>query len=179
MARGDLTVIGPQAAVRRRIAASATRYEVGEPLYLDGATLTSGAASSNVYELMDADGVVIGTDTFGGVALNVAQPLSTGTLVAHSTQAACPVGHVGRIRGKAETAANIDTDAELLLIINDVTLIDYNSTGGADGGELYTIKDAASADTSAFTIIEGNTGLGTLDVTIDSRAYRIANDITT
>ena len=58
MARGDLSVLGPQGTMHSRIAASATRYEVGEPLYLDGTTLTSGAASANTAELMDADGVV-------------------------------------------------------------------------------------------------------------------------
>lgn len=176
MARADLSVIGLQGTMHCRIAASATRYEPGEPLYLDGTTLTSGAASANTAELMDADGIVLGTDTFRGVAINAANPL-TGTLVAHTAVTAVPAPHVGLIRGKAETAASIDTAAELLGVIEDVTLIDYNSTGAADGGELYTIKEAASADTSSFTIRDGDTAKGTLDVTIDARAYRVANDI--
>jgi len=96
-------------------------------------------------------------------------------LVAQTAVAMCPIPNSGYLRGKAETAANIDTAAELLAIINDLVLIDYNATGGTDGGELYTIKDAASADTSAFTITKGDTFKGTLDVTVDARAYR--NDV--
>lgn len=175
--RADLEVVGLQSNRPCRIAASATRYEVGEPLYLDGVTLTSGAASSNTAELMDADGIVLGTDTFRGVATSICLPFETGTVTAHKGQGACPVPEIGRIRGKAETAANVDTDAELILITEDVVLIDYNSTGGTDGGELYTIKDTAAADTSAFTIVDGNPALSKLDVVIDARGYRVANDI--
>jgi len=179
MALGDLSVIGPQFTVKRRIAASTTRYEVGEPLYQDGTTLSSGAVSANTVELMDADGVVLGTDTFSGVAIKRCLPLDSGTVTAHETMTANPIPETGLIRGKAETSGNVDTDAELLLIEGDVTLIDYNSTGATDGGELYTIKDTASADTSAFTIRDGNIVKGTLDVSIDVRGYRTANDITT
>ena len=112
------------------------------------------------------------THSFRGIAISQCLPIKTGTLVAHTAKTACPVANVGKIRGKAETAASIDTAAELLAIIMDVTLIDYNSTGGTDGGELYTIKDTASADTSGLTIMDGNTAKGTLDVTVDARAYR-------
>ena len=178
MALGDISVVGPQFSMERRIAASATRYEVGEPLYLDGATYTTGTASSNVFELVDADAIVLGTDTFGGVAMSRARPLETGTLVAHTANSTNPTPGTGMLRAKAETAASVDTDAELLLIINDATLIDYNATGAADGGELYTIKEVGAADTSAFTIRAGNPAKSTLDVTIDVRGYRLANDIT-
>jgi len=177
MALGDLSVIGPQFTAKRRIAASATRYEVGEPLYADGTTLTSGAVSANTYELVDADAVVIGTDTFGGVAIKRCKPLDTGTVTAHTALTANPSPESGILRGKAETAGSVDTDAELLLIIGDVTLIDYSAAGAADGGQLYTIKDTASTDTSAFTIHTGNIVKGTLDVTTVYAAYRTANDI--
>lgn len=175
--RGDLRVVGAQNALPRRIAASATRFEAGEPCYLDGATLSSGVASSNTYELMDADGIVLGTDTFGGIFIKNAIPIDSGTLIAQTAMCSCPVPNLGRLRGRAETTANVDTDSEILAIINDVTLIDYNSTGASDGGELYTIKDVASADTSFATIVEGDYVKQTLDVVIDPRSYRIANDI--
>ena len=116
------------------------------------------------------------TDRFGGVALEGAEPKnSTDTLVAQFVNCACPIANAGFISGQAETVGNIDTASELLAIINDAVLIDHNSTGAADGGQLYTIKDAASADSSAFTIISGNIAKGILDVHIDPRAYR--NDI--
>lgn len=174
--RADLRVTGPQATVERNIAASATRFEFGEPIHAASISLSSGAASANVFTLVAADTVVVGTDRFGGVALEGAEPKnSTGTLVAQFVNCACPIPNAGLLSGQAETVANIDTAAELLAIVNDAVLIDYNATGGTDGGELYTIKDAASADTSAFTVISGNIGKGILDVHIDPRAYR--NDV--
>lgn len=169
--RNDLQVIGFAQTMPRRIAAGATRYEVGEPLH-SVATSTSGAASVNTYVLAAADTPVIGTHRFGGIAMLMALPIPTGTLVAHKVNAACPIPSLGKIRGKGEVYANIDTEAEILGIIGDYTLIDYNATGGTDGGELYTIKETVSADTSGLEIVDGNVAKGTLDVTIDARAYR-------
>lgn len=169
--RGDLSVIGLSQTLPRRIAASATRYEVGEPLH-STATSSSGAASANEYVLAAADTPVIGTHRFGGIAMKPCLPEVTGTVVAHKTLAACPMPGLGRIRGKGETATAVDTDAEILGLIGDYVLIDYSATGGADGGELYTIKNAASADTSGLEIVDGNASKGTLDVTVDGRAYR-------
>lgn len=171
MALGNLSVIGPAISVPRRIAASATRYEYGEPLHTTG-TLTSGVASTNTWVLAAADTPVIGTHKFGGIAISRCIPLSTGTLTAHTATASCPIAGLSRLRGRGETVASVDTDSELLLIIQDVTLIDYNATGAADGGELYTIKEVASADTSGLEIVGGVPALSLLDVVIDPRAYR-------
>jgi len=170
--RADLQVIGFAQTLPRRVAASATRIEVGEPLVQASVTWSSGAASANVFTLAALDCVVIGTDVFGGIAAKGSLPFETGTLVAQTMQSANPIPTLGRIEGKAEVKASVDTAAELLAIINDFTLIDYNATGASDGGQLYTIKETAAADTSAFTIVEGNVALGTLQVTVDSRAYR-------
>lgn len=169
--RGDLSVIGFSQSVPRRVAASATRYEVGEPLHGLGA-LTSGVDNTNTYVLAAADTPVIGTHKFGGVAISRCLPLVTGTVVAHKAMAACPVPWLGRIRGRAETVASVDTTSELIGVTGDVVLIDYNATGGTDGGELYTIKEVASADTSGLEIIDGDILKGTLDVLVDGRAYR-------
>lgn len=173
MARGDLQVVGMSGTIPRRVAASATRFEVGEPIIGASRTMTSGASSTNVWTLAAIDVGVLGTDVFGGIAKEGAEPKnSTGTLVAQTVTCAVPVPMIGRIRGVAETAASVDTAAELLALINDRMLIDYNATGAADGGELYTIKVAPSASTSAFELIEGNTFKGTLDVVCDERIYR-------
>lgn len=175
--RGDLSVIGPQFTRSRRVAASATRFEAGEPLY-SKATMSSGAASANVWVLAAEDFPTAGTHALGGVAIKGALPWSTGTLVAQEAQCACPIPHAGLIRGKAETAASVNTDTELLLILNDATLFDYSSTGASDGGELYTIKETASADTSMLAIIDGNPAKQTLDVEVYATAYRIDQDVT-
>ena len=168
--KADLSVIGPAVSVPRRIAASATRYEVGEPLH-SLAALTSGVADVNTYVLAAADTPVIGTHKFGGVAISRCIPLSTGTLTAHTATSSCPIANLSRIRGRGETVANWDTDSELLGIIQDTVLIDYNATGGTDGGELYTIK-TASADTSGLEVVGGIPALSLVDVTVDPRAYR-------
>jgi hypothetical protein len=175
--RADLTVLGPAYTRKRHIAASSTRIEYGEPVY-STATLTNGVASSNEWVLAAADFPVLGTHTFGGVALKGTLPFKTGTVVAQYLNCACPIPEAGIIRGKAETVANADTAAELLGLIGDVTLVDYNSTGGSDGGELYTIKETASADTSGFQIVDGNTTRGTLDVEVYATAYRTDQDVT-
>lgn len=169
--KGDLSVIGFSQEVPRRIAASATRYEYGEPLHGLG-TLSSGATTTNTFVVAAADTPVIGTHRFGGIAMKNPTPFNTGTLVAHTTMAKCPIPWLGRIRGKGEVAANVDTDTEILGLIGDVTLIDYAATGSPTSGPLYTIKDVASADTSGLEIAEGNAAKGTLDVYVDGRSYR-------
>src|SRR3990167_653570 len=154
--RADLQVVGIQTSYPVRIAASATRYEAGEPLH-SLAALTTGTADVNTYVLAAADTPVIGTHKLGGIALAGAKPFSTGTLVAHEVALARPVAWIGLIRGKAEVAASIDTESEILGVIQDASLIDYNSTGGVDGGELYTLKEADSgADTSGLEFVDGN-----------------------
>ena len=167
----DLRVIGPAAVFNRYMAASQTDVKAGEPLHSVGVR-TSGASNANVYTLAAADTPVIGTHQFGGVAIKNSENNAAGTTLAQFLPTANPVPEIGRIRGKAETAANVDTLAELVAILQDSVLIDYNSTGGADGGQLYTIKDAASADSSGLQVVGGNTALSELEVTVSALAYR-------
>lgn len=169
--QADLKVVGFSQELPRRIAASTTRFYAGEPFHTTG-TFSSGVSSTNVFVPAAADTPVIGTHRFGGIAIKNAIPATTGTLVAHTAMSANPIPWLGRIRGRGETVANVDTDGEILLIIGDVTLIDYAATGSPSSGPLFTIKDVASADTSGLEIVEGNAALGTLDVVVDGRAYR-------
>lgn len=171
MAKADLRVIGPQAAIPRRITTSGTAIQAGEPLH-SVAALTNGAVDVNYYVLAAADTPVIGTHKFGGVALNNSQNVAAGTTKAQDMICACPVPYLGRIRGKAETAASVDTQTELNGLYQDVVLIDYSATGASDGGQLYTIKEVASADTSGLEILAGNVALQTLDVVVAAQAYR-------
>src|SRR3990167_1673055 len=125
--RGDLSVIGFAGTLPRRIAASATRYEVGEPLH-SVVDRTTGVADVNTYVLAAADTPVIAaltssTHQFGGIAISNCQPFNTGTVVAHTAQASCPVPMIGRIRGRAETVASADTDSEILGLIGATVLI--------------------------------------------------------
>lgn len=171
MAKADLKAIGPSAIFPRYLVAGGTAIQAGEPIH-SVATSTSGAASANTAVLAAADTPVIGTHRFMGVANENSENVAAGTVAEQFLNTACPVPSVGRIRGKAETSTSVDTLTELALLIQDFVLIDYSATGAADGGQLYTIKNAASADTSGLEIVGGNTALATLDVVIDGRAYR-------
>lgn len=169
--RMDLSVVGFAQTLPRYIAASATRYEVGEPLHGLGVP-TSGEVNVNTYVLAAADTPIIATHNFGGVAISNCLPYLTGTVVAHVAKASCPVPSIGRIRGRAFITTEMDTLSELTAIIGDVTLIDYNATGGSDGGEAYTIITDATANTSGLRIEDGNFARGTIDVSVDALAYR-------
>lgn len=168
--KADLKIIGPAAIFGRYLVAGGTAIQAGEPVH-SVATYSGGVASANTMVLAAADTPVIGTHNFGGVANENSVNVAAGTVAEQWLNVAVPAPHVGRIRGKAETVANVDTITELGLIIMDKTLIDYNATGATDGGQLYTIKDTAAADVNGLTIVYGNTATQELDVVVDARAY--------
>jgi hypothetical protein len=178
MARADLRVIGPAASFGRYLVAGGTAIVAGEPVWnLGNYDSTAGRTSVNTYVLQADDGPTISavtttTHIHGGIALKDSENVAAGTVKEQFLNCAIAVPHVGRIRGKAETAASVDTLTELALIIGDATLFDYDATGAADGGELYTIKEVGAANTSGLTIVGGNTALSELEVTVPGEAYR-------
>lgn len=171
MAKADLRTIGPAAAWGRYLVSGGTAIQAGEPLH-SLAALTNGLADVNTYVLAAADTPVIGTHKFGGVAQEPSSNVSAGTVREQFLNTMNPVPYIGRVRGKAETTASVDTLTELALLIQDTVLIDYSATGAADGGQLYTIKEVGSADTSGLEIVGGIPALSLIDVTVDARAYR-------
>ena len=182
MATADLSVIGPQGTLPRYLVAGGTQVLAGEPTHNLNTGLTSGVVSVNTYVLVAVDSPVIaasGSDTqrFGGVSLenSLNNTAATPVVLEQFLNCACPVPNVGRLKGAAETSASVDTLTELALLIGDAILIDYAATGAADGGELYTIKEAASANTSGLTLVGGNTATSILEATVHPHAYR--NDI--
>ncbi len=171
MARGDLKAIGPKAIFPHYVVAGGTRIRVGEPTH-NLATWTTGAASVNTCVLAAADTPVIGTHSFTGIADKNALLDGSSLTLTQYLNMAMPVPYVGRIRGKAKTAANVDTASELAAIIDDDVLIYYNATGASDSGPQYTIHDDATANTSGLQIKGGNIALQTLDVAVAAQAYR-------
>lgn len=173
---GDLQVKGPQAVLKRYLVAAGTAIQAGEPTHSLGVTYSSGTVDTNTFVLAAADTPVIGTHRFGGVAVKRALLAAGVTTVAEQfLPCACPVPSVGRVRGKAETVASVDTIAEAGLLYGDLVLIDYSATGASDGGELYTIKQAASADTSGLELVGIDPATQFIEGTPHSRAYR--NDV--
>lgn len=173
--KNDLQVIGISCGVRPfRVAASATRFYAGEPIH-SAQTYSSGAIGGNTWIVAANDTPLVGTYMLGGIASRDAQVNSSGTVITQKGEVIVPLPWASRIRGKAETTASVNTDAELLAILYDVTLIDYNSTGSSLSGPLYTLKETVTTDAGGLTIIDGDIVKGTLDTIVDFRALR--NDI--
>jgi len=165
MAKHDLTTVGINGGARPyRVAASATRFYAGEPIMFDG-TYSSGVASGNTVKVLTDAKPVIGTDVFVGIAAKDAVISSAAVVTAHKTQVVVPIAEVTRIRGKAKTTTNVDTDAELLGVLWDVVLFDLTAA-------VYTIDETAAADTSGLKIVDGNIAKGLIDVVVDARAMR-------
>ncbi len=165
MAHADISSVGIDGGNQpRRVAAGATRYYAGEPMN-NLSTLSSGAASVNTVVVLTDTKPRVATDWFQGIAAIDAP--GTGTLVAHTTYVTVPIPWVTRLRGKAKVAANVDTDAELLLVLFDA--VDFDLTSA-----VYTIDDTAASNASGLNIVNGNTAKSTLDVLVDVRAFRYA-----
>lgn len=163
--RPDVFVVGFHGGNQEfRVAASATRAYVGEPIEFNG-TYTSGVASANtVVQAADAT-PVIATDNFVGILQKDFEVNSSGTVTAHKTLITVPIAHATRLRAKALTASLLDTDSELLGLLWDLVL--FNLASGT-----FTIDQTAAADTSGLIIRNGNIVKGTLDVVVDARAMR-------
>lgn len=167
MAKFDLSTVGINAGNQpRRVAASATRFYAGEPLN-NLSTLSSGAATVNTVVVLTDTKPRVATDWFQGIAAKDAEVNSSATVIAHKTFVTIPIANATRIRGRAKVAANVDTDAELLLIMFDA--VDFDLTTA-----VYTIDDTAASNASALQIVDGNPAKSTLDVVVDARAFRYA-----
>ena len=161
--RPDMSVIGFHGGNQEfRVAASATRAYVGDPINFTG-TYSGGIANSNtVTQAADATPVE-GTDNFVGILQKDFEVNSAGTVIAHKTLITVPIAHATRIRGKAKTATLLDTDAELLGLLWDHVLFDLATT-------VFTIDQTGAADTSGLIIRNGNIAKGTLDVVVNALA---------
>ena len=165
--RGDISTVGIDGGNQpRRVAASATRFYAGEPANFVG-TNTSGAASVNTVVVLTDTKPRVGTDSFQGIFAKDALVDSSSTVTAQKTSVTVPIANVTRIRGRAKTAANVDTDTELLAILFDYVDFDLTSS-------VYTIDDTAASNASGLMIVDGNPVKSTLDVVVDSRQLRYA-----
>lgn len=165
MSKHDLRTIGINGGSRPfRVAASSTRFYAGEPM-MRVPSYSAGATDKNVIVVLTDGKPRVATDNFMGIANRDAAVNTAGTVTAQTTQVAVPIPYITIIRGRAKTAANVDTDAELLLILGD--LVDFDLTAA-----VYTIDDTAASNASGLEIVNGDTSKQTLDVTVDARAMR-------
>ena len=160
-----MRVVGPSFNKERKTAAGATDINAGEPVITFGALTAGASASNNAIALVDAK-PVIGTDSFDGIAAEDSKHTAS---VAGTVAVTRLFPSITEIWGAAKSAAAIDTAAELLAILGDAVLFDLSGLG------IYTIDQAAAANTSGLIIEDGNTAKGELGVTVDARAMR--NDV--
>ena len=155
MSKGDLAIVGGGASTpvlpfrvddRTTSSASAT-HKAGEPLKQNNAN----------FALLCADGdPEQGTDAFIGLAHNE----STETSAAEGlVDVEVIVPFITRIRGKATTAANIDTDAKLKGVLQDAVNFDLVAS-------VFTIDEDEGDDPNvhSLVIVDGDINKGTLDV---------------
>lgn len=165
MAKGNVSTVGIDGGNQpRRVAASATRFYAGEPLN-SAMTHTAGAASVNTVVVLTDTKPRVATDSFQGIAAVDAQVSAAAVVIAHKTYVTVPIPYVTRIRANAKTAANVDTDTELLGVLLD--FLDFDLTTA-----VYTWDDTAASNASAFTCVDGNTAKSTLDCVMDARGMR-------
>ena len=168
MSKFDLRAVGITAGVtRHRVAASATRTYVGEPLGV-AASYTAGAvaaADNTVIQIADG-GPLIATDEFRGICSQDFEVNSAGTVIAHYTEAISFIPYATKVRGKAKATANSDTQSELTGQLGDLVVFDLTSSA-------YRIDaDNTGVAAGGLQIVDGNTTRGTLDCFVDARAMR-------
>ena len=161
MAKLDVEVIGQAAVIPFRVAASATRGYVGEPMMVVP-SYTSGVSDVNTIVVVTDDKPVIGTDQFIGVLAKDMEVDSAGTVVAHRTNVAVPYANTTRLRSKVTTASTADTESEAIGLLFDLYVFDLISS-------VYTWKPAA-ADTAGFSARWYNVTNSKLDCVADVRA---------
>ena len=161
MAKFDVKVIGNAPNLPFRVAASATRGYVGEPMMVVP-TYSSGVSNVNTIVVVTDDKPVIGTDQFIGILAKDMLVNAAGTVIAHRSTVTVPRANETRIRAKVTTAATADTESEAIGLLWDIYVFDLISS-------VYTWKPAA-ADTGGFTARWFNYVKSSLDCVTDARA---------
>lgn len=167
MAKFDISTVGITAGnVRARVAASATRSYVGEPL-MTTPTYSSGTTNTNTVTAVTDNKPTIGTDDFQGICAKdfTTTSATDTTIVAHYTSITRPIPYATLIRGRVETTGNIDTQTELTGVLFDLTRFHLASSA-------YRIQAGGEADAGGLQIADGNTSRGTVDCWVDARAFR-------
>jgi hypothetical protein len=160
MAKNDVRIVDAGGAnvtpVRTfKTEAAGTAIKVGEPVKI------GGTGSNYVVPLATGD-PEIGTDRMVGIAASA----STQTASADGVvDVYIPIPGVTVMRAKATTAANVDTDAEILALLNDSVTFDLASG-------VYTIDEdeGDDIDVHGLLIVGGNADEKTLDVVLKSGA---------
>ena len=156
-----MKVVGHAPNLPFRVAASATRGYVGEPMIV-APTYASGVSNVNTVVVLTDDLPVIGTDQFVGILAKDMEVDSAGTVTAHRSTVTVPRPNETRMRAKVTTSSTADTESEAIGLLWDIYVFDLISS-------TYTWKPAA-ADTGGFTARWYNYVKAQLDCVVDARA---------
>lgn len=137
----DVVSIGLTTRLPFRVAASATRGYVGEPMKV-APSYTSGVSDVNTIVVVGDGEPTIGTDQFVGILAKDMEVNSAGTVTAHRTVVDVPFPNHTRLRASVKTASTADTESEAIGLLFDIYTFDKTSG-------VYT-WDPAAADTKGF-----------------------------
>lgn len=130
-----------------------------------GDAMIVGGTGTNYAAVMVDGGPTRGTDVFIGVTHNA----STNTAAADGVVDIETVGPGTMLEAKATSAANINTDAKLLGMLNDVTNFDRSAATAAG---VLTIDEtnttAKKSSTLSLVIIDGDIVKGLLRVVVSA-----------
>ena len=166
MSLGDLAIVAgasstpvlPYRVDDRTTSGASATIKPGEPVKQSNANFVLLCATGDPEQ---------GTDAFVGIGATESTETSSaeGTMDVETV-----VPFVSRIRGKATTPANIDTDAELKGVLLDAVSLDL--TAG-----VFTIDEDETDDPNVhgFVIVDGDTEKGTLDVYVKPLATLFGN----
>ena len=155
MARNDFKVIDGSAGVlrvREQIlgAGQGAIINAGEPVKVGG--------TGENYGIVLADGdPQFATDIFLGIA---SRDGSASTTANGFVEVQALIPGVGRFRGSASTVTNVDTDAELLVVLFDQIGVDYS----AQSFTLDENEGQSNKTTLGLQIIDGDPATSTLVV---------------
>lgn len=160
MAKNDFKVIGQASRLPFRVAASATRGYVGEPMVVIP-TYTSGVSNVNTI-VVGTDGMpTIATDQFVGILAKDMDVNLSSTVIAQRVNVDVPHPNITRIRGAVKTSSTADTESEAIGLLFDIYHWYLTSS-------VYT-WEPASADTKGFVARWYDVATASLDCVADHR----------
>lgn len=156
MALNDIQIVNPSNArvIKCRTEANATAILAGEPVKI------GGTGTNYVVPAADAE------PTSTTLGFGLATSNSTQTASTDGTVDVCLFDPCVTFRAKAKSAAAIDTEAELLGIINDLVLFDLTSGS-------YTVDTASANGAYGLRILGGDVIQGTVDFNVVMQASQL------
>lgn len=161
MAKGDISVLSHSLGVEKLLAEDRNTSSVTATMK-PGEPVKRGGTGTNFCTPLATGDPEIGTDIFIGI---VAEE-STETATADGSVDVDIVQLGTKLRGKATTAANMDTQSELDGLILDFVTFDVTALTGENGTFTIDEDEITDPNVHSLCIVGGDTVKGTLDVLV-------------